>query len=106
MMRDSTFWNGTFARVLSSYAVAIFVLLWIGFAIALVANRGWLDQLWSWVRALPPVLEILVWVLFLPILVGLLIWQASWPVLVRLLAFSGIVGWTLLAVSSFLRNFR
>lgn len=105
-MRDSSFWNVTFARILSTYAVVIFAVLWVGFAAALVLNREWLDLIWSWVQALPTLVEIFVWVLFLPIMVGLLIWESAWPDFVRLLAFAGIVGWTLLAVSSFLRAFR
>ena len=70
-MSDSTFWSVTFPRVLSTYAIVIFALLWVGFAVALVVDREWLDLLWNWVRALPAVVEIIVWVLFLPITVGL-----------------------------------
>jgi len=105
-MRDSSFLSVTVPRVLSTYAIVTFTILWVGFAIALVVNREWLDLLWNWGRALPSVAEIIVWVFFLPIMVGLWIWESSWPALVRLLAFSGIVGWTLLAVSSFLRAVR
>jgi hypothetical protein len=105
-MRDSTFWSVTVPRVLGTYAIVIFAMLWVGFAIALVVNREWLDLLWTWVRALPLVAEIIVWVLFLPIMVGLWIWESSWPALVRLLASAGIVVWTLLAVFSFLRAVR
>jgi hypothetical protein len=105
-MRDSSFWSVTVPRVLGTYAIVIFAMLWVGFAIALVVNREWLDLLWHWVQALPSVAEIIVWVLFLPIMVGLWIWESSWPDLVRLLAFAGIVVWTLLAVSSFLRAVR
>ena len=105
-MRDSSFWSGAFSRALSTYAIVIFAILWVGFATALVLDREWLDLLWDWVRALPLVAEIIVWVLFLPIMVGLWIWESSWPDLVRLLAFAGIVGWTSLAVSSFLRDVR
>lgn len=103
-MRDRSFWSRTLARVLSTYAIAIFVILWVGFAIALVANREWLDSLWNWVRALPLAAEIIVWAVFLPGVVGLWIWESSWPIFVRWLAFAGIVGWTLLAVSSFFRE--
>jgi hypothetical protein len=106
IMRASSFWNVTVPRVLSTYANVIFAMLWVGFAIALVVNREWLDLLWNRVQALPSVVEIIVWVLFLPIMVGLWIWESSWPDLVRLLAFAGIVVWTLLAVSSFLRAMR
>ena len=105
-MRDSSFWSVTVPRVLGTYAIVIFATLWVGFAIALVVNREWLDLLWNWVRALPAVAEIIVWVLFLPIMAGLWIWESSWPTLVRLLASAGIVVWTLLAVSSFLRAVR
>ena len=105
-MRDSSFWSVTVPRVLGTYAIVIFAILWVGFAIALVVNREWLDLLWNWVRALPSVAEIIAWVFFLPIMVGLWIWESSWSALVRLLAFAGIVVWTLLAVSSFLRAVR
>jgi hypothetical protein len=105
-MRDTSFWNDTFPRLLSTYAIVIFTVLWVGFAVALVVNPEWLDLLWNWVRALPSVAEIIVWVAFLPIMVGLWIWESSWPALVRLLAFAGIIVWTLLAVASFLRAMR
>jgi hypothetical protein len=105
-MKDSSFWSTIVPRILSTYAIVIFAVLWVGFAIALVVNPEWLDLLWNWVRALPFVAEIIVWVLFLPIMAGLGIWESSWPVLVRLLAFAGIVVWTSLAVSSFLRTVR
>ena len=98
-MRNTSFWNDTAPLTLSIYAIVIFVLLWVGFALALVVNQDWLDLLWSWVRSLPLVVEIIVWVLFLPIMVGLWIWESSWPALVRLLGFAGIVAWTLVAVS-------
>ncbi|MFC2023223.1 hypothetical protein ACFLT5_00625 [Chloroflexota bacterium] len=105
-MRDSSFSSATAARVLSTYAIVIFVMLWVGFAIALVVNREWLDLLWNWVRALPTVAEIIVWVFLLPIMVGLWIWESSWPAVASLLAFAGIVVWTLIAASSFLRTVR
>jgi len=105
-MRDSSFWNVTIPRVLSTYAILIFAMLWVGFAIALVVNREWLDLLWNWVRALPSVAEIIIWVLFLPIMVGLWIWESSWPVPLLQLAFAGIVGWTLIPVSRLLRAVR
>ena len=105
-MSDSTFWSVTVPRVLSTYAIVIFAVLWVGFAVALVVNREWLDLLWDWVRALPLLAEIIVWVLFLPIMVGLWVWESSWSDLVRVLIFAGIAGWTLLAVSSFIRAVR
>lgn len=105
-MTDSSFWNVTVPRVLGTYAIVIFAMMWVGFAIALVVNREWLDLLWNWVRALPPAAEVVVWVVFLPGTVGLWIWESSWPALLRLLGFAGLVGWTLVAVSSFIRAVR
>ncbi len=69
-MRDSSFWSDVVTRVLNIYAIVTFAVLWVGFAIALVVNREWLDLLWNWVRALPSVAQIIVWVLFLPGMVG------------------------------------
>lgn len=105
-MQASSDWNVTISRVLSTYAIAIFALLWVGFALALIVNREWLDLIWNWVQALPLVVEIIVWVVFLPIMVGLWIWQSSWTILVRLLGFAGIIFWTVLAGSSFFRFVR
>jgi hypothetical protein len=103
-MGGSRFWDVTVPRVLSTFALVIFIMLWVGFILALVVNPGWLDSLWEWVQSLPILLEVIVWVLFLPILVGLWTWESSWPDFVRLLAFAGIVVWTLLAVYSFFKN--
>jgi hypothetical protein len=105
-MSDSPFWSTTVPRVLSSYAIVIFAMLWVGFAIALVVNREWLDLLWNSVQELPFAAEIIVWVIILPIMVGLWIWESSWPAFVSLLAVAGIVIWTLLARISFVRAVR
>jgi len=102
-MRDSSFWSGVATRVLSTYAIVIFAVLWIGLVVALVVNPEWLDSLWNWVRGLPTAVEIIVWVLLLPIMVGLWIWESSWALILRLLGLAGIVGWTLLAVRSFIQ---
>ena len=88
-MQESSFWNVALSRVLGTYAILIFALLWIGFGLALLVNPAWLNSVWTWVRALPPVAEILVWILFLPIMVALWAWQSSWPLLVRLLILAG-----------------
>lgn len=105
-MRESSFWSGTFARALSLYAIAIFAVMWVGFVIALAVNREWLDVLWDWAQALPLVPRILFWVVLLPIMVGLWIWESTWSPLARLVGLAGLVAWTLVAVSSFVRNMR
>ena len=38
-MKESSFWGETVPRAMSFYAIAIFVVLWVGFAIALVVNQ-------------------------------------------------------------------
>jgi hypothetical protein len=105
-MRETSFWNDIISRTMTIYANLIFVVLWVGFVIALVVNREWLDEIWIWVQTLPSVPKIIVWALFLPIMVGLWIWESSWPALGRLVGFAGIVAWTLLAVYSIFKFFR
>jgi len=105
-MRDTIFWDVTVPRAMTIYANVIFVALWVGFVLALVVNREWLDVLWNWAQALPLVPKVIVWMVFLPVTVGLWIWQSSWPVLGRLLGFTGIVAWTLVAVANLFRVFR
>ena len=104
-MENSTFWSVTVPRVLSTYAVVIFAILWVGFAIALIVNQEWLDLLWDWVQALPSLVKISAWVFITPIMVAVWIWESSWTVLIKLLAFAGLVGWTSMAVSSFIKAF-
>jgi len=84
--------------VLTVWAALVFAILWIGFAVALIWNQGKLDDLWQWLRDLPPALELVLWVLFLPIAVGLWVWQSTWAQIVRLAALAGIVAWTVAAV--------
>jgi hypothetical protein len=70
---------------LFAYAsLAIMVGGWVAFAVALVASQQTLDDVWTSVRDLPPVVEGVVWLLAFPFLIGLAIWQASWDEAVRL----------------------
>jgi hypothetical protein len=105
-MRKTSFSNEIISRTLTIYANLIFVGLWVGFVSALVVNQEWLGEFWSWAQALPSVPKITVWVFLLPIMVGLWIWESSWPPFGRLVGFTGIIAWTLLAVSSFFKFFR
>jgi len=105
-MKDSSYWDVVLSRVLSTYAILTFAFLWVGFAVALIVDRTWLESLWDWLRALPIGVEIAAWIFLLPIPVGLWIWESSWPLFGNILAGAGLFGWTLLAVSSFLRALR
>lgn len=105
-MRETSFWNDLFSKSLTIYTSIIFMVLWVGFVIALVVNREWLDEIWTWTQALPLILKFIVWVMFLPIMVGLWIWESSWPALGRLVGSVGIVAWTFLAIYSVYKYFR
>lgn len=71
--------------VMVAYAsFAIMVGGWVAFAVALVASRQTLDDVWTSIRGLPLVVEGVVWLLAFPFLVGLAIWQTSWDEAVRL----------------------
>ena len=105
-MIDAAFWNDLITKTLTIYANVIFAVLWVGFAVALIVNREWLDMLWNWVQALPLLPKIIIWALILPIMVGLWIWESSWPLLGRVVGLIGIVGWTLIAVYNWFKNMR
>jgi len=105
-MRDASFWSVAATRALTIYAIMIFVVLWVGFLLAMVVNQGWLDLLWNWVQALPSIPRVIVWILILPIMVALWTWHSSWPLVLRLLGFAAVAGWTLLAVSGLYKAFR
>jgi hypothetical protein len=57
---------------------------WVAFFVALVGSRATLDDVWTAVRDLPIVPELVTWLLGFPFLLGLAIWQASWAEGVRL----------------------
>ena len=74
---------------------AVFAIVWIAFAVALIWSQGSLDQAWEWTGSLPIILQAVIWVLFLPVMVGLWVWETSWPLVVRLALVIGIAGWNL-----------
>lgn len=104
-MKNAAFLNTAVPRILSAYAMLIFAIGWIGFMIALIVNPTWLDMLWKWVQLLPLFLQVVIWIVFLPVMVGLWIWQSAWSLPLSILAAAGLVGWTFLAVSSFIKTF-
>jgi hypothetical protein len=96
----------TVDRLLAVGAFAMFVILWVGFAIALRGDHAFLDTSWQWLRGLPVPIQVVVWLVFLPIAVGLWIWESTWPPIVGLLLAGGMVAWTLVAVDGLLRALR
>ena len=105
-MSESSFRDVTISQTMNIFAIAIFVILWAGFVTALVVNPTWLTMIWDWVQTQPFLTKSIIWVLFLPIMATLWIWESDLPTLARLLGFGGIVAWTLLALSNFIRAFR
>jgi hypothetical protein len=67
-----------------------FVVLWVGFAYALVASQGSLDAVWDWIRGLPPIAQLVVWIAFLPVVAGLCVWHTDWTLSVRVVVIAGI----------------
>lgn len=104
-MNGSQFWEKILPRLLSSYAVLSFLALWMGLAAALLINPDWLVSLWSWVQALPSLIRILAWIFLTPLLTALWIWNADWATFLKLLAYTGLAGWTALALNSFKKAF-
>jgi hypothetical protein len=81
-------------------AFTVLAVLWLAFAVALLASRSSLDATWGGVRALPLPIKGCVWLLTLPVMVGLGVWEGawrtrSWPVIVRLLVVAGLAVATL-----------
>ncbi len=90
---------------LTLYGLAVFAVLWVGFAVGLWTDGRILVDAWTWLSGLEPVAAVVAWVLLLPIAIGLWAWNASLSTLVAGVVVIGLVAWTLLALSG-LRTFR
>lgn len=95
-----------FEIALSLYGAAVFMVLWVGFALGLATGGDLLADAWAWLSGLEPVAVVVAWILFLPIAVGLWAWNAVGSPLVTGAAAAGLVAWTLLMASGLLRTFR
>jgi hypothetical protein len=87
-------------------AFAMFVIVWVGYAMALRGDRGAIDQGWEWLRGLPAPIQVVVWLVFLPIAVGMWIFESEWPPMAGALLGIGMIAWTLVAVAGVVRAFR
>ena len=92
--------------VLGTYAVLVFAVLWVGFAVGLVSGGQAFTDACAWLSGLEPLARILAWILFLPIAVGLWAWNAALPAAVFAAVAVGLVAWTLVAVGSLVRAVR
>lgn len=84
----------------------VFAVLWVGFALGLIAGGQAFADAWAWLNGLEPVARIAAWVLFLPIAVGLWAWNAALPAPVLAAVALGLVAWTLVAGGSLVRATR
>jgi len=94
------------SRVFAIGAFAMFVALWIGFAVVVLGDPRSFDPLWQGLRSLPTPIQVIAWVVFLPLAVGLWIWESSWAPIVSLMLACGMIAWTLVAVNGMLRALR
>lgn len=69
---------------------ALFVVLWLVFAVALIWDQGGLDQTWAWIQSLPLILQAVLWLLFLPVMAGLWVWETTWPLVIRVALIVGL----------------
>jgi len=65
-------------------AFAAVLLLWIAFAVTLVADPEELAELWERIQALWLPIRAVMWLFFLPWILGLWVWLADWLLLLRL----------------------
>jgi len=91
---------------LSLYGIAIFTVLWVGFAVGLATGGDLLVDAWAWLTGLEPVAVLIAWILLLPIAVGLWAWNAVGSPLVIGAVAVGLVAWTLVMASGAVRTFR
>ncbi len=91
---------------LAVYAGAIFVILWVGAAYALLAAPDLIDDAWAWLTGLSTVPAILAWILGLPIAIALWAAQADLAPVLAVAVGLGLLAWTGLAVRGLLHAFR
>lgn len=71
-------------------SVAVVVVLWALFAIALWTSPSSLTDVWEWVDALPTAAKLVVWVIGLPWMAGIAILQSDWPDLLQIALVAGL----------------
>ena len=92
--------------VLSVCVAAIFVVLWVGVAIAALTDGAILADAWAWLTSLPPVVAVVTWIAILPIAVGLWAWDADLAPIAMGAVLVGLVAWTLVAASGLVKSLR
>lgn len=71
--------------------------MWVAFFVLLRLDQ--IDVVWTWVRDLPLVAEVVAWFLFLPWMLGTAVWTSDWSEGVRVaLVLTFALGWTIISV--------
>jgi hypothetical protein len=81
--------EGKGATRLGWVSLAVVVLTWVGFGLAMWVAPGALVDIWEWVGGLSIAFKLVFWVLGLPWMLGLAIWQTGWPEAVQLALITG-----------------
>jgi hypothetical protein len=66
----------------------------IAFAYYLFTDPGRLVELWTWIRQLPILVQILAWLLLLPWMFALWIWVQPWALVIRIALVAGALLFT------------
>jgi hypothetical protein len=82
--------TSTVETIIGVAAFGLFLVLWIGFGVALVASQGSLDATWQWIQSQHIVVQGVLWLLFLPVMAGLWVWETTWPLILRLALVAGL----------------
>ena len=90
--------GGWLELALSSLAFAVFALLWLGVAIAVLAEPELPSRAWDWLEELPIVVRFGIWVAVLPIAVALAITESSWPIALKAAGWVCITVWTVVTI--------
>lgn len=91
--------------VISLYGTAVFLVLWVGFAVGLATGGRILSDAWAWLSGLEAVEAVAAWLLILPIAIGLWSWNAGVSPLVMAAVAAAIGAWTVVAASGLVRTF-
>lgn len=68
----------------------VVAILWVAFGAVLFASASSLDELWTWTRDQPILLQGVMWVLLLPWMAALAIWESTWLLWAKLVLITGI----------------
>ena len=92
--------------VLSLLVIAVFAVLWVGLAGAVMSDGGFLTEFWTWITSLSLIPAVVAWILLLPIAVGAWAWTADLDPLVMGVVVIGLVVWTGVALAGTLKALR